>query len=84
MSLLLRICMFAGIVLVFLSVVSGMGAKVKPWYTQYLMTAGLVSLGLWVVGGLVVGMVAKDPADEIKAQLKQQEDQAARPDDKAS
>lgn len=71
MTIVLRTLMVLGMLLILLSVVTGMGSEgaAKPAHSRYLMTSGLVSLGLWIVGGIAVNFLAKDPSEEIEAKL---------------
>ncbi len=74
MSYVLRGFMFLGIVLVFIGVISGMGGtNQKSAFSQYMMTAGLISLGLWVGLGLLSGFISKDPRQEIEDAIKAEE-----------
>ena len=66
--LILRLLMFGGIILIIAGAMVGQTyeASAKPAFVQHMMTAGLVCLGMWIGGGILVNIFSKDPTDELE------------------
>lgn len=77
--LVLRLLMFAGIILIIIGAMVGQTyeASTKPAFVQHMMTAGLVCMGLWIGGGILVNIFSKDASDELE-QVSRKRDQEGR------